>query len=468
MTVTTTEHGRHAERTPPERRRSERTSSDQVHGTADRRPSRPSTRGDSGAHELPPARERARRRLAEHAARIDLHGLVERHGTPLLVLDPDRVASRLLELRRLLPDVELAVAPGALPHAAFVRAVDAFGAGFTCASRGELDLLEGEGVDLGRTVHVGSSTSAAELTGAYLRGVRRFVIAHHDDLDRFAGLPADAHVLVRLASGDHEHAPDAATGRAAALGVPPRSAPDLVASCRRAGREVAGFAIRVGDASPRSDRAHADPWRRTIARTAKLMRDLRARPGGDVDTLLVDGALPLDGDGPDLTATAGAIRDALTALPPGTRVVIEAGQLAAAPALTLVTRVEATAIRDDGRWARLESGAHAAYANVFSGTGQPPVFADSELAFRPPSDEHRERVVRRLRELAFEPVTLSGPSRRGAPVIARDQRLPRLHAGDLLVSPMMGACASAAATRTGASGLPPIHVVAREVRHAAG
>jgi hypothetical protein len=44
--------------------------------------------------------------LRSDLARIDLPGLVARHGTPLLVLDPSRVAEQYWMLRRALPDVQ--------------------------------------------------------------------------------------------------------------------------------------------------------------------------------------------------------------------------------------------------------------------------------------------------------------------------------------------------------------------------
>lgn len=43
--------------------------------------------------------------LRGELAAIDLPALVERHGTPLLVLDPARLAEQYRMLRRALPDV---------------------------------------------------------------------------------------------------------------------------------------------------------------------------------------------------------------------------------------------------------------------------------------------------------------------------------------------------------------------------
>ncbi|WP_084003329.1 type III PLP-dependent enzyme [Agromyces aureus] len=454
MTVTTTEHGRHADRHHPGSRRHR--------SRAERRrdEAAPVDRGSEGSGaqglpELPPHRELVRRRLAEEARRSDLVGLAERHGTPLLVLDADRVASQLLELRRQLPGVEIHVALKALPHPALIRAVDAFGASFDVASRGELDLLEGEGVDLSRCVHTHPVKSVAELTGAYLRGVRTFVVDDAGEVDKFAGLPPDARVLVRLSFPN----PDAAADLSAKFGVAPEAARELVEHCLRAGRQVAGFTFHVG-----SQTTSAEPWRRAITRTLQLMRDLEGRLGVEFDTLDLGGGFPVayDEPVPALAVIAHGIRDALSAVPARYRVLVEPGRFVAAPAMTLVTRVVGSATRPDGRWVHLDDGVYGAYSNIPAEGVHALVFAASELAHRPPADEDAERAVRRVRELAYAPVTLAGPTCDSVDVIARSLRLPRLVAGDLLVSPMMGAYTSATATRFNGIEPTPIHVLVRD------
>ena len=60
-------------------------------------------------------REHVRRELAAYADRIDLAGLVREHGSPLFVLDPDRVTTQLLALRRELPMARVHFATKSLP-----------------------------------------------------------------------------------------------------------------------------------------------------------------------------------------------------------------------------------------------------------------------------------------------------------------------------------------------------------------
>ncbi|SFR72566.1 ornithine decarboxylase [Agromyces sp. CF514] len=460
MTVTTTEHGRHADRrraevarrlTRAERRTARREAEAEAAAEA---------AGHAEAHELPPHRELVRRRLAEYARRIDLAALVEEHGTPLLLLEPDAITAQLLELRQQLPGAHIHVALKALPHRALIRAVDDFGAGFDVASRGELDLLEREGVDLTRCVHTHPVKSAAELTGAYLRGVRTFVVDDAGEVDKFSGLPSDARVLVRLSFPNA----DAASDLSAKFGVAPDAAPALVEHCLRAGREVAGFTFHVG-----SQTTSARPWQHAIGRTLRLMRDLEGRFGIAFDTLDIGGGFPVayDEPVPGLGVIAHGIREALAAAPARYRVIVEPGRFVTAPAMTLATRVIGTSERADGRWAHLDDGVYGSYSNIPAEGVHALLFHASELTERPPSDEATERAVRRLRERAFEAVTLAGPTCDSVDVIARGAALPRLAAGDLLVSPMMGAYTWATATGFNGIDRTPIHVLGRDGQPAA-
>ncbi|HEU0181005.1 MAG TPA: type III PLP-dependent enzyme [Agromyces mariniharenae] len=409
------------------------------------------TRNDPGAilPEQPPHREEVRRELAADAARLHVTDLVREHGSPLFVLDVDRVTTQLLALRRELPDVQIHFATTSLPHPAVIRAVDAFGATFEVESRGEIDLLEREGVVIGRCVHSNPVKSVADITGAYLRGIRTFVVDRHSEIDKFRWLPGVA-VLVRLSF------PDPAADRdTSEFGVPPDEADALVAHCLRAGLRVAGFTFHVG-----SQTVSARPWMRAIHRTLVLMRRLEHEHGIRFDTLDIGGGFPIAYDErvPAFAELARGIRSALAAAPSRYRILIEPGRFVSAPAMTLVTRVVGTTERPDGEWAYLDDGVSDAYSNLPSEQAHPLVFAAAELDAQPVREPERARVERRLRARRHRPVTLAGTACDHVDVIVRAMPLPTLHAGDLLLSPMMGAYT--VATASGATGVGPAVVVA--------
>jgi ornithine decarboxylase len=352
----------------------------------------------------------------------------------LLVLDTDRVTTQLLALRHELPDVAIHFATGALPHPAAISAIDAFGASFAVASRCEIDLLERAGVSIARCVHNHPMTPIADITGAYLRGIRTFVVDSTSEVAKFRALPEVA-VLVRLAfpaKGD----------RSPSFGVRPEDAAALVAHCLKVGLRVAGFTFDVG-----SQTVSAAPWRRAIRGSLALIRELEERHAMRFEMLDLGGGLPVEYDEPvpTLAELAGSIREEIAAAPQHLKIAIEPGRFVAAPAATLVTRVVGTADRPDGRWHYLDEGVHGAFSGMGAEGAHALVFAASELTAQPPVDATTERSTRRRVAGGRVPVTLAGPTCDSADVVARRMPLPPLTDGDLLVSPMMGAYTAATA-----------------------
>lgn len=395
-------------------------------------------------------RELVRRELAAYADRIDLAGLVREHGSPLFVLDPDRVTTQLLALRRELPMAGVHFATKSLPHPAVIRAVDAFGAGFEVASRGEIDLLERAGIATAHCLHTHPVKTVADLTGAYLRGIRTFVVDNPAEIAKFRGLPPDVAVLVRLSFPN----PGAKSDLSSKFGVRPDHAAPLVAQCLREGLRVAGFTFHVG-----SQTASAAPWAHAIRQTLALMRRLEAAFDVRFDTLDLGGGFPVayDEPVPPLAELARGIRSALDGVPGRYRILIEPGRFVSAPAMTLVTRVVGVAERADGRWAYLDEGVYGAYSNIPAEDVHALVFAASELGGAMGGEAGAEAGTSRADDRARVPVTLAGPTCDSVDVIARRLPLPPLAEGDLLVSPMMGAYT--AATATSFNGIAPTPVV---------
>ncbi|GAA1786446.1 type III PLP-dependent enzyme [Agromyces lapidis] len=410
------------------------------------RRSGPRRRSALPAPELPPRRELVRREVAADAARMRIAELVEAHGSPLLVLDTDRIATRLLALRRELPGVHLHFALGALPHPAAIRAVHAFGAGFDVASRGEITLLEREGVPLRHVVHVDPVKRVDDLTSAYLRGIRTFVVDARSEVAKFAGLPRDVAVLVRLAF----------PGGESGSGVSPEQAPALVAHCRRVGLRVAGFTFHLGD-------RQRDPavWERAIRGSLALIRSLERRHGTRFEMLDLGGGLPLaDDPAAAFHGVAARIRAALAGAPAHLRLVIAPGRFVAAPAMTLVARVVAGADRSDGRWLALDCEVHE-FLPAMRHDDRRPVFAAEELGSQPLPDGATDRATRRLLTRHRVPTTLVGPANDRRDVVARDHPLPPLGVGDLVVSPGMGAYTIRATTGFDGSAVAPVVVAPR-------
>ena len=109
------------------------------------------------------------------------------HGTPVLLLDPERVRRQYQRLTAALPFVHFHYAVKALSHADVIAALADEGCGFDVATGEELALLEG--IDPDRIIHTHPIKKASEIAEAIDAGVRTFVIDNEVELEKFAGAP---------------------------------------------------------------------------------------------------------------------------------------------------------------------------------------------------------------------------------------------------------------------------------------
>lgn len=383
-------------------------------------------------------RERCRRELAAYAREIELFEQVRRFGSPLFVLDPRRVAAQLRTLQRELPSVELHYATKALPHPAVIDAVVAAGASFELATRGEVALLQQRGVDLSRCIHTHPMTNTADLTAAYVAGIRTFVVDSAGQLERFRGFPPDVRLLVRLSFPN----PRAKSDLSAKFGADLAQAAALVRRALALRIRVAGFSFHVG-----SQTTEVRPFARAIEASLRLALALESELDIGFDTLDIGGGFPIGYDEcvPEFATLAAGLRRALRAVPGRMRVLAEPGRFVAAPAMTLISSVVGVNERRDGRWLYLDDGVYGGYSNIPAEDVHALIFAASELG----------DVI----GLHTQPVTLAGPTCDSVDVIARALPLPPLGIGSLLLSPMMGAYTAVTATGFNGIRLPRIVVV---------
>jgi ornithine decarboxylase len=168
--------------------------------------------------------------------------LIERHGTPLLVLDPDRVAAQYRLLSRHLRGFRLHYAVKALPHPAVLATIAACGGGFDVATEGEVELVRTLGIPMDRCIHTHPIKKPADIDHAYRAGIRRFVVENPVEVQKFNGRPADIEVLVRLKVRN----PSAKSDLSTKFGADPAEAELLVKHVVAAGVRFAGFSFHVG------------------------------------------------------------------------------------------------------------------------------------------------------------------------------------------------------------------------------
>jgi diaminopimelate decarboxylase len=280
-----------------------------------------------------------------------LRALRAAHGSPLYVLDLDRVRENYRRLDAAFPDADVRYAAKANTLGRAMAALAEEGAGIECASAGEtsraLDALAGVVDDPGaRVQYTAVNPPDADLDTA-VELWREFpaltvTVGAADTLDRLAERGYDGRLCLRVnpgvGAGHHEKV---RTGADAKFGVPYDRAADLLTDAADRGFDVVGIHAHAGSGISGEDLSN---HRDLVARMGDLARDA---PVG-LEFVDVGGGFGVpyrpDEDPLDLDAVAEATREALAevdaelAIEPGRYLVADAGVL-----LTDVNTVKETA-----------------------------------------------------------------------------------------------------------------------------
>lgn len=376
------------------------------------------------------------RREATHALERGAEAVAE-HGTPLLLLDTDRVRGQHRRLQAALPFVRFHFAVKALMHPAVIDALSDEDGAFDVATTEELEAVLARGVDPDHVIHTHPVKKPAEIAQALDAGIRTFVVDNECELAKFRGMTG-MRLLLRLAY----RSPHAGSDLSSKFGVAPAAARAFVEHSLELGVPIAGFSFHVG-----SQLDDARRFAAAVAETLALMDELERELPVRFEVLDIGGGFPVAYDAPvaALEEVAAAIRPLLEPRAHDLDIIAEPGRIMVAEAMTLVTSVVGVADRPDGRWYYVDDGLYGSYSNVLTEGVHPPVFAVDDAAGQ-----------------ARRTATVAGPTCDSADVIARDVDLPELAPGDLLVSPVMGAYTSVTASRFNGRPLTPIAVLAGE------
>jgi ornithine decarboxylase len=114
--------------------------------------------------------------------RREIKKLVAEFGSPLLIVDCERIRRQYRQLRRALPRVDLHYALKPLPHPAVVSTIVEEGGFLDLATTGEVELVARLGVDGERCIHTHPIKRDADIRAAVARRVRVFVADNPDEL----------------------------------------------------------------------------------------------------------------------------------------------------------------------------------------------------------------------------------------------------------------------------------------------
>lgn len=346
--------------------------------------------------------------------------LVKEFGSPLLILDSERVRVQFRKLRKALPGVDLHYALKPLPHPAVVQTVINEGGFLDLAATGEVQLVQRLGIGPDRCIHTHPIKREQDIRNAVAFGLRTFVADNPDEVRKFARYGGNVDLLLRVSF----RSPGAVCDLSRKFGCDPEDLLGLARLAAEQGTEVRGLSFHVGSQATDSAK-HVEALHACV----KLMAAARRERLGAFDTLDIGGGFPIDYAQPvqDISRFCAPLRAALTKLPERVRIIAEPGRYIVGPSAIGVASVMGRARREGHWWYYLDDGLYGSYSGQLYDHARYPV---------EPLRDSPERL----------PSVLAGPTCDSIDVIAENLLLPELRMGDLIVGRAMGAYTWASAS----------------------
>ena len=363
-------------------------------------------------------------------SKSDVKYLAARYETPFFVISLAKVRENILFFRENMPRVRIYYAMKANPSPGILTLAHEMGTGFDTASAGEMTLLSKMGVPGEKMLYANPVKPRSGLLTAAHLGVRRMVFDDADEIEKMAKITPGADVLVRI----RVHNPNVLVDLNAKFGAAPKDALNLLKIARDAGLNPRGISFHVGSQSL-SESAYTD----TLVLCRRIFDEAEAE-GIPLSLLDIGGGFPIplgEEKCPDVGAMMRSVEKTLDELFPSAEISAEPGRFLCGTAANLVTSVIGVKRRGDSFWYTLDDGVY----GVLSGT----IYDHWTFSFKT------------FREGPLFRSSLLGPSCDSVDFVRRDIMLPKLRAGDLLLTPDCGAYTSASATTF--NGFP----VAREI-----
>jgi diaminopimelate decarboxylase len=363
------------------------------------------------------------RRLADWDA-TRLRDLADEYGTPLYVVDRDRVRENAARLEAAFPDADRRYAVKAHTGRAVLSTLRDAGVGAECASAGEVAKALDAGFDGAAVTYTAVNPPAEDLDYVVERWHDEpeltVTAGAEDTLDRLAERGFDGRLCVRVnpgvGAGHHEKV---RVGADAKFGVPYDRAADVVADAAER-FDVVGVHAHAGSGISGDDLAN---HRELVSRMGELAREVTAA-GTDLEFVDVGGGFGVpyrEDESPlDLPAVADATREALGDV--DAQLAVEPGRYLVADAGVLLTRVNTVKAAPETTVVGVDAGMT---------TLLRPAMYDAYHALRSLAPDAEDRETR--------PVTVTGPICESADVFCTDRPLATPARGDLLAVGNAGA-----------------------------
>ncbi|MDD4137489.1 MAG: type III PLP-dependent enzyme [Methanoregula sp.] len=369
-----------------------------------------------------------------------LQALAAEHGTPIFVIDHEKIRENYREFRAHMPDVQIYFAVKANSNPEIVKTLYEMGSSFDVASMPEFMLVY-ENIR-----HMPKTERQQWIWDKIIYANTIKPIETLEALDQYKPLVTFDNIfeLKKI----HEHAPHAGlvlrlrvpnTGSMVELsskfGAEPGEAVDLIIAAFDMGLDVEGLSFHVG-----SQCTNFENYMMALQLSANIIKEIEDRTGRKIRILDIGGGFPVKYH-PGIRSIRTLAKKLNTEIkrlfPRDMQILAEPGRFLIANTCTLVAKVVGKAIRDGKPCYYINDGVYHTYSGqVFDHINYP------VLSFK--RGETRISAVFGPTCDAFDTITLSA-------------ELPELDIGDLVYSENIGAYSHASSTYF--NGFPPAKVV---------
>ncbi len=363
-------------------------------------------------------------------AQLDLEQIAARHGSPLMLISRATLTDNYHRLQAQLPAVRLYYAVKSNPNTELLSALVDLGAGFDVASVGELEQVVSLGVGVEDIIYTNPIKGFGDIERLVDHGIRSFFCDNTLELEKIARGCPGANVVLRLGVVN----PNCVVDLGVKFGCLPMEAEALLTKAIDLGLRPQGLSFHVG-----SQTFIPQPYVDMLVQCRGIFNRM-ALAKAPLELLDIGGGFPVSYKTHMLSVESFCkpIREAVNAYFPDTRVIAEPGRALSATAAVLLTRVIGKARRQGITWYYLEDGLYGSFSGC--------VF------------DHAQYRFTCLKGGEPEPCVLSGPTCDSFDVISKEEFLPPLDLGDLIIAHDMGAYTTASATTF--NGIPITRAIA--------
>jgi ornithine decarboxylase len=357
--------------------------------------------------------------------------LIKLHGTPLLVLDKQKLIDEYQRFRRLLPRVRIFYAIKSNPHPDIIKTFRDLGSCYDVASEGEMRHVLNQGVSPDRIIFANTIKRPEAIQFCRKAKINFVTFDNEPELYKIAEHAPGCRVLARLKVGNIGSIVELSLK----FGADQDQIVPMLVKARSLGLKPEGISFHVG-----SQCTNIDNYMRAFEIAAQLNRAATER-GVPFTCIDIGGGFPIrhfDTDTHTIETFGAKMRHELDRLfPKEIDIIAEPGRALSGPAGMLLTRVAGRAIRNNKNYYYLDDGVYGDFSGI--------VFDHCKYEFKSLKHTHKFSSI------------LAGPTSDSFDTISVSEDLPELEVGDVVYVPAIGAYSCASALTF--NGIPPAKVI---------